>query len=139
MTELQPQIETPIVFFDGDCGLCDHFVQFMLNHDARGVVRFSALQGKTYRETVFPVLGPSDLTTVILWDAGNAYTHSDAVLRATQRLGGLIGVSSRMALFVPRAIRNGVYRLVAKNRYRLFGKVDACRIPQPSERERFLP
>ena len=134
-----PTKAPPIVFYDGECGLCNRFVQFMLRHDPDGVVNFAALQGETYGHTVFPKLGAPDMTTVILWDAGVAYTHSDAVLRATGRLSGWIGVLSKMAMLVPGPVRNLAYRFVARNRYRWFGKVDSCRIPQGNERARFLP
>lgn len=133
-TEVQP-----IVFYDGECGLCNRFVQFMLRHDPDGVVKFSALQGKTYEHTVFPQLGAPDMTTVILWEGEAAYTHSDAVLRATARLGGWVGVLARIAIWVPGPVRNLAYRFISRNRYRWFGRADSCRVPQGSERTRFLP
>ena len=132
-------IDGPIIFYDGECGLCNRFVQFMLHHDGKDVVRFAALQGATYEQTVRCVLGPPDMTTVVLWESGVAYTHSDAVLRAISRLGGVMGAFSSVALWIPRSLRDFVYRFVSRNRYRWFGKVDACRIPQGNERDRFLP
>ncbi|MCA9215502.1 MAG: DUF393 domain-containing protein [Planctomycetales bacterium] len=131
--------ELPIVFYDGECGLCHRFVQFMLRHDAEGVVRFAALQGETYRNEVQATAGSPDMTTVILWDDGTAYFRSDAVLRSTRRLGGFIGFGSRVAAFCPRSIRDAVYEFVSRNRFRWFGKADQCRVPLPSETSRFLP
>ncbi len=135
----QPSADSPIIFYDGESGLCNHFVQFMLRNDPRSVVRFSPLQGETYQRVVQPLIGPPDMTTVMLWESGSVFTHSDAVLRATRRLGGILGIGSRLALYVPRAIRDVAYRIVARHRYRWFGKVDKCRIPQSNERFRFMP
>ena len=135
----QSKSDLPIIFYDGECGLCHRFVQFMLSNDTHGVVRFSPLQGETYQQTVYPLKGPPDMTTVMFWDSGTAHTHSDAILHATMRLGGAVGFASRIALWFPRSLRNWTYGIVARNRYRWFGKADACRVPQGKERNRFLP
>ena len=95
--------------------------------------------GETYKRTVEPIAGPPDMTTVILWDENRAYTYSEAVLRSTRRLGGLIGLGSRIAILCPRVIRDGLYRFVSRNRYRWFGKADSCRVPVAGETARFLP
>jgi len=128
----------PIVFYDGDCGLCDKFIKFLIKADRNNRLRYSTLQGST-AEAVFgaPATGP-DLWSVRLLDDNGAYDRSNAALRAIAHAGG-VWKSALAFLIVPRFIRDAVYKFVATNRYRWFGKVDACMLPSPSLRERFLP
>ena len=75
--------------------------------------------------------------TVILLDGGNVYVRSDAILQLAGHLGGVIGVL-RLGRLIPRFIRDAVYNWIARNRYVWFGKREACRVPEPGIRERFL-
>ena len=134
----------PIILYDGVCGLCNRLVQFLLKHDREGRLRFASLQS----EFAAKVLGrhgidPKDLDTVHVvenYDQPDerVLQRSDAILRAGRELGGFYGASSTIARVVPRPLRDLVYRLVATNRYRVFGKYDACMLPDPSQRSRFL-
>jgi len=134
----------PIVFYDGVCGLCNRLVQFLLKHDREGRLRFASLQS----DFAAKVLGrhgfdPKDLDTVHVvenYDQPDerVLQRSDAILRAGRELGGFWSASSSIAKVVPRPLRDLVYRLVATNRYRMFGKYDACMLPDPSQRSRFL-
>ena len=134
----------PIILYDGVCGLCNRLVQFLLKHDRAGRLRFASLQS----DFAAQVLGrhgfdPKDLDTVHVvenYDQPNerVLQRSDAILRAGRELGGFWGASSSIARVVPRAVRDLVYRLVATNRYRVFGKYDACMLPDANQRSRFL-
>jgi len=130
----------PIIFFDGVCALCNGFVDFVLIRDKGDLFRFAALQG----DTAVAVLNgktfadKEDLRSVYLWDGQKVYGKSDAALRVLARLGGPWSFS-RYLLAIPRFFRDGVYDIVAQNRYHWFGKHDTCRLPAADERERFLP
>lgn len=134
----------PIVFYDGVCGLCNRLVQFLLKHDREGRLRFAALQSD-FAEKVLRRHGfdPKDLDTVHVvenYDQPDerVLQRSDAILRAGRELGGIWGASSSISRVVPRPLRDLVYRLVATNRYRVFGKFDTCMLPDPNQRSRFL-
>jgi len=134
----------PIILYDGVCGLCNRLVQFLLKHDTDGRLHFASLQSD-FAEKVLGRHGidPKDLDTVHVvenYDQPNerVLQRSDAILRAGRELGGVWGASSSIAKVVPRAVRDLVYRLVATNRYRVFGKYDTCMLPDPSQRSRFL-
>jgi predicted DCC family thiol-disulfide oxidoreductase YuxK len=128
-----------IVFFDGVCGLCDKTVRFLVRHDRRDRLRFAPLQGETARRVLPPLGGrPEELDTIyVVTAAGKLLQRSRAVLFAVTALGGgwrLLGILR----VVPRPILDLGYRLVARLRYRLFGRFETCSIPSPEERSRFL-
>ena len=153
----------PILFFDGVCGLCNRFVDFMLRTDSKDRFRYSPLQGETARrllemddqaggrEAGNPRTGDpepgnpeagnpeaGDLRSFIFLDTDRRFEQSNAVLHALIRLGGAWRLIAVLYIF-PRPVRDLVYRVVARNRYRWFGRRDACRMPTPEERGRFLP
>ncbi len=127
----------PIVFFDGDCGLCDRFVQFVLKHDHRARLRFAPLQGSTFSE-VRPHLDVEPLSTVVLATRDDVQIRSEAVRRVLNELGGIWAVSAGLLWLIPRPIRDLGYRMVASVRQRIFGRAPACRLLTPEQRERFL-
>ena len=135
---------TTVVFYDGVCGLCNRLVQFLLKRDARGRLRFARLQGDLARKELLPQgYDPADLDSVFViaeWGSPHqrVLTRSRAVLHAGSRLGGGWGIAARIGQIVPIAIADRVYRFVARRRYRVFGKFDACPLPRPEWRERFL-
>jgi predicted DCC family thiol-disulfide oxidoreductase YuxK len=127
-----------IVLFDGVCNLCTGSVLFILRRDPEERYRFASLQSEQgsalAREYAIPA---GELTSVVLIEGGRAYQRSDAALRIARRLSG--GWPALWLLrFVPRAIRDAVYDLVARNRYRWFGRQESCMIPTPELRARFL-
>jgi predicted DCC family thiol-disulfide oxidoreductase YuxK len=133
-----------IILYDGVCGLCNRLVQFLLKHDKRGHLRFASLQSE-FAEKVLRRHGfdPKDLDTVHVvenYDQPNerVLQRSDAIIRAGRELGGLWGALSVVAGVLPRVVRDPFYRLVARNRYRMFGKYETCMLPDPSQRSRFL-
>ena len=129
--------QAPVVFFDGECNLCNGFVDFVIRRDTKGRFRFSPLQGEAARlySGQFDV---ADLSTVGLVDDDGVHTHSNAVLRVLVGLGGGYRLLGLLAFVVPRSLRDYVYRFVARHRYGWFGKRDSCRIPTAEEQTRFL-
>jgi predicted DCC family thiol-disulfide oxidoreductase YuxK len=128
----------PIVFFDGVCGLCNRFVDFVLSRDRDGKFRFAPLQGETARASLdeFEI---RNLNTVVVVDRGGKHRKSDAVIVVLRGLGGVWRVLAAILRFVPRPVRDFGYGTVARWRYVLFGKKETCRMPTPAERLRFLP
>ncbi len=127
----------PIVLFDGVCNFCDASVNFIISRDKAGVFRFAPLQSDIGRALVAKYSIPADVDSVILIENGRAFLHSDAALQIAKRLGGGWTLLTVFRI-VPRPIRDWFYKLFAKYRYRLFGKKDACMMPTPEIRERFL-
>ncbi len=125
-----------MVLFDGVCNLCDRSVQFVLHHDRKGEFRFASLQSAAARSLVGEATA-SGLGSVLLVDEAGVHTKSEAALRIAARLGAPWSWLSVFRL-VPRPIRDGVYGFVARNRYRWFGRKDACPLPPPDVRARFL-
>jgi predicted DCC family thiol-disulfide oxidoreductase YuxK len=128
----------PILFFDGVCGLCNWSVDFVLAHERRQQILFSPLQGETAASHLGIQPG-DDFSSVVLLEHGARLEQSDAVARLLTLMGGGWSILGTMLRLIPRPIRNFGYRLVASNRFRLFGRKAACRLPTPAERTRFLP
>lgn len=130
--------EHPIVFFDGTCGLCNRFVDWVLKRDHQKAFRFTPLQGETAADLLPPQSNDPASWAIALADEKGTHYQSDAALRIISRLGGPYkGVA--LLLLIPRFIRDRVYMLIASNRYRWFGRLEVCRIPTHEERNQFLP
>ena len=129
--------EPPIVFFDGVCGLCNKFVDFLLRHDRQAVLRFAALQGETARRLLSDTDARS-LDTMMYVDRRGTFRRSAAVVRILRHLGGVWAIGGGILWIVPLPLRDIGYRFVALMRYRVFGKRETCRLPSTDERERFL-
>lgn len=127
-----------VIYYDGLCGLCDRFVQFVLPRDRRQRYRFAPLQGETARTRFPDGADPAESTTVIFDDEGTLRVRSDAALAILTGLGGIWRGAAVLRL-LPRPLRDAGYDWVARHRRRWFGRRDACRIPSPEERDRFLP
>jgi predicted DCC family thiol-disulfide oxidoreductase YuxK len=125
-----------VIYFDGVCGLCNRFVDFVLARDVKRRFRFAPLQGSTATRR-FGAAGAVDPATILLEEDGAVYERSTAALRIIARLGGIWKVAALLRL-VPRPIRDAVYDWVARNRYAWFGKRDTCRLPTHEERAAFL-
>jgi predicted DCC family thiol-disulfide oxidoreductase YuxK len=135
---MEPDTPLPIVLFDGVCNLCHASVNFILDRDPAGQFRFASLQSPTGQDLLRRLNLPTDkLSTVVLVEGDRWHTKSSAALRIAWRLKApwpLLAVF----LLVPWPLRNLVYDLIARNRYRWFGKNETCRLPTPSVRQRFL-
>ncbi|KGE87210.1 MAG: thiol-disulfide oxidoreductase DCC family protein [Phaeodactylibacter xiamenensis] len=130
--------EHPVLLFDGVCNLCNGSVQFIIERDPDARFRFASLQSEEGQAVLSRFENrPSDLSSVVLIQDDQLYARSEAALRVARQLGG--GWSLLYAfIVVPRPIRNAVYDWIARNRYRWFGKKDACMIPSPDLQSRFL-
>lgn len=127
-----------IVVFDGVCHLCNGWVQFLLRFDTRGVYRFASMQSETGHKLLKDHgLNPDDPSSFLLLREGRARTDSDAILDVLTGLGGPWRMFGVLRL-VPRALRNRIYRFIARNRYRLFGKREFCMMPTPEMATRFV-
>jgi predicted DCC family thiol-disulfide oxidoreductase YuxK len=130
--------QQPIIFFDGMCAMCDRFVSLIARVDKKGVFRFASLQGETARALLPPLSDDPKQWSMLYLDERGLHDQSEASLQVYRRLGGWAWLLSLFRL-VPRCLRDPVYRVVARNRYRWFGRRDTCRVPSPAERARFLP
>jgi predicted DCC family thiol-disulfide oxidoreductase YuxK len=134
----------PIIFYDGVCGLCNRLVQFVLKRDSRDRFRFAALQSP-FADRILKRLGadPRDLDTVYVVMNHNQpnerlAARSDAVVLILREMGGFWKVLSFPIRLLPRWLRDWKYDLVARYRYRVFGKYDTCLLPQEKDKRKFL-
>ena len=128
-----------IVLYDGVCGLCDRLVQFLVAKDRARLLRYAPLQGDTaagLRAQHASI--PEDLDTMVFVDEGKVYLRSRAAARIARYLPWPWRVVTALR-FVPRFVADAVYGLVARSRYRIFGKVEACGLPTREERQLLLP
>jgi predicted DCC family thiol-disulfide oxidoreductase YuxK len=126
-----------VILFDGVCIFCSRWVQFVVARDTAARFRFTPIQSD-YGTRLAQAVGidPSDPDTNAVIHGGVPYMKSDGALTV---LSLLPGWGWTRALFaVPRFLRDGVYNLVAKNRYRIFGKFDTCIVPDASLRARVI-
>lgn len=133
----------PIVFYDGVCGLCNRLVQFLLKYDHRDRFRFASLQSDLAHDVlVRHGLDPHDLDTVYVakdyQQSGETLLgRSDAILYMLNQLGGIWSLAG-VGRVLPKSIRDAIYKIVARNRYKVFGKHESCMLPEPQHRAKFL-
>ena len=127
-----------IVLFDGVCNLCNSSVQFLLKHDKKGQLKFASLQSDIGRDliTIYG-LDPDQMDSMVFIDNAKAYTESSAVLRIVKYLGFPWNLAYYF-IFVPKRMRNPIYQIIARNRYKWFGKKESCMIPTEDVSDRFL-
>lgn len=127
-----------IVLFDGVCNLCSGSVQFILKRDKKNQFLFGSLQGNYGQEMLRKYQLPAnEFNSFMLIEGEKLYTKSSGALRMLKHLGG--GWSLLYAfIVVPKFIRDAVYNLVARNRYKWFGKKNECWLPRPEWKTRFL-
>lgn len=127
-----------IVVFDAKCLLCNGWVQFLLQHDRRQVFKFASIQGEAGRQLLAAEgLDVESLQTLLLVDKDRAWQHTAAIFRVLSALGGLWRLVW-LAWLVPSFVRDPLYRLVARNRYWIFGRTDSCLLPTSNYQNRFL-
>jgi predicted DCC family thiol-disulfide oxidoreductase YuxK len=130
-------VTKPIIFFDDVCVMCNGFVNLLLRVDRRQQFLFAPLGGEISRRILPPLPEDPRQWSMIYVDEAGIHDQSDASLEVYRRLGGLWWLLSLGQVF-PRWIRNPIYRVLARNRYRWFGKRDTCRLPTAEEKARFL-
>ncbi|WP_034925091.1 thiol-disulfide oxidoreductase DCC family protein [Gillisia sp. CAL575] len=128
-----------IILFDGVCNLCNNAINFVIEHDKKDVFRFASLQSDLGRKMVSERnIDPEVLDSIILIEPGVAYYEkSTAALKIAKELSGGYSLLSYFS-FLPDFIRDGVYNIVAANRYNWFGKKESCMIPTPELKAKFL-
>src|SRR5699024_4137549 len=124
-----------IILFDGMCHFCEWNVQFIIKRDPQAKFKFAPLQSEFAKNQFKKEIPNND--TIILIEESQVYTKSTAVLRIYRQLRGPWPVLY-ILIFVPRPLRDSIYQIIAKNRYRWFGKKPTCFIPTPEIKKRFL-
>ena len=137
------QLPPRLVLFDGVCGFCDGAIQWLLAHDPAGRLHFAPLQGETAARLrrLHPEI-PGDLDSMALVETeggrSRVYLRSQAIFRTCAELAGAWRMLAWLR-FLPRSLAEAAYRGFARRRYRWFGKLEACRVPDAAARARFLP
>lgn len=130
--------DPPLLLFDGICNLCNGCIQILLKIDRRKQLRFASLQSRKGQETLTRfALALNPLPSIVLVDKGQAHFRSTAVLLSLRRIGGPWTIFY-VFIAVPRPLRDLVYHLIARNRFRMFGKRTECMAPTPDLKARFL-
>ncbi len=130
--------ETPLILFDGVCNFCNYWVSFAIKRDREKKLRFTSLQGETAKQLLPKYnINTTSLSSVIFIDKGIAFTQSSAAIRICKYLDGGWKLFYGL-MIIPKFIRDFFYNVIARNRYRWFGKKETCMIPMPELRERFL-
>lgn len=135
-------MDAPVLLFDGVCNLCSRTVQFILDHERAPTMRFCSLQSEAGRALLaqhgmLHVVAQADPDTMVFIEGGRAHDRSTGALRVAAHLKAPWRWG-RVALVLPRFVRDLGYRFVARNRYRWFGKTDSCLVPTKELETRFL-
>ncbi len=126
-----------IILFDGVCNLCNGFVQKVIAADKNDYFRFASLQSNEAKELLKNHPEFFSLKTIIFLEKDKIYTRSTAALKISKHLSGIWPLLQTGYLF-PSFLRDGIYNIIAKNRYKWFGKKDQCMVPSPQLKSKFL-
>ena len=129
-----------IILFDGVCNLCNTMVNFVIERDTKDAFRFVALQSETGKAILKKIgLFDKNIDSIVLYEPGVAYFYkANAALEIAKSLGGIYSVLGYVLNIFPDSILNFGYDFIAKNRYKWFGKQDACMIPTAELKSKFL-
>ena len=127
-----------IIFFDGVCNLCNFWVKYVVRNDPEGIFYFSSLQSHFTENFLSQNNINSDFETIIFFSEGRFLKESDAVISILFKIGGFNRLLSRIIKLLPLKFRDGLYKFVSRNRYKLFGKKEYCMVPNESIKKRFL-
>jgi len=127
-----------IILFDGVCNFCNYWVNFTIERDEKSIFKFAPLQSEQGQILLQQYnLSPTNFDSFILIRGENVYVKSTAALMISKTLSGPAKMLYSF-IFLPKFLRDFIYDLVAKNRYKLFGKRDVCRVPTEAEKTKFL-
>lgn len=127
-----------IIFFDGVCNLCNSAVNFVIKRDNKSVFKFATLQSETGRDLLSEKEFTNvDLSSFVLLLNNRLYTRSTAALKVCSYLSGL-WPAMYCFMIVPKFLRDFIYNIISKNRYKWFGKKEECMIPTPELNAKFL-
>ena len=125
--------EKKVIVFDGICGLCNKSVKLLIKLDTNKIFQYTSLQG----EFVKTLNIEADIDSIIFYDDETVYYKSTAILKILRSLGG-VWVVTNIFYLIPVSIRDFFYDVIAKYRYKIFGKMQSCRMPNSSEEKLFL-
>ncbi len=127
-----------IILFDGVCNLCNGSVQFIIKRDKHSKFRFASLQSEFGQDKLLAFhLDNKDMDSFVYVRDGKVFTKSTAGLMVLKDLGGLWKILYLLIIF-PKPLRDWFYNLIAKNRYKMFGKKESCMLPSADLKSRFL-
>lgn len=128
----------PIILFDGVCNFCNASINFIIRHDRKKLFRFAALQSETGQQILRQYSLPTEsFGSFVLVEGGKVFLKSTAGLKVYNRLPWY-WKWTQLGWIAPKFLRDAVYDLIAKNRYKWFGKKETCMLPAPEVRSRFL-
>lgn len=131
-------INNPIVFFDGECVMCSRFVNLMFKIDKKGLIYLASLQGETAKKMLPPLPNNRQEWSIFYLDNDKLYQQSDAVICICKQLGGIWHFISLIRI-IPRVLRDFIYRIIARNRYKLLGQCQLYHLVNNQQKIRFLP
>lgn len=127
-----------LVLFDGVCNLCNDSVKFLIKRDKKKKFRYASLQSNIGQKVLWEIdLDPKKTDSIVFLAEGATFTKSTAALRIAKSLGGIWSILE-VLLLIPAPIRNLVYDVIAKNRYKCYGKKEECMVPKPEWKELFV-
>ena len=127
-----------VIVFDGVCNWCNAWVNFTIDHDPHGKFKFGMLQSEHAQQILQDLqLSTENFETFLLLEHARVFTKSSAALRIVRHLSGFWPIFY-FCIVIPRPLRDAIYDVVARHRYRWMGKAEACRVPTPNERARFV-
>lgn len=130
--------DKPIILFDGVCNLCNWSVQFIIKRDPKAYFRFASIQSTTGKQLLQERgVHAQDINSFVLIEGQSCLMRSDAALGVAKNLAGLWSLLIVLYI-IPHAIRDLGYDLIARNRYKWFGKQNSCMIPSKELLDRFL-
>ena len=131
--------QNPVIFFDGVCNLCSASVQFAIEHDKKDIFKFTALQGN-YAKTILPKYNVdlNKIDSIIFVENDNLYTKSTAALKIARKMSGLWPMLY-IFIVIPKSIRDWFYDIIAKNRYKWWGRQESCWVPTAELKQKFYP
>ncbi|MCM5662905.1 thiol-disulfide oxidoreductase DCC family protein [Galbibacter mesophilus] len=137
---MEKETNKKIILFDGVCNLCNNSVQFVIKRDTKNVFQFASLQSDIGMKLLAERnIDPNETDSIVLIEPNIAYyTKSDAAIEIAKELGGGWQLLSVFDYILPKSIRDTIYDFIAKNRYKWFGKKEACPLPTPEQKAKFL-
>ncbi len=122
-----------IIIFDGICGFCNKSIDLLIKLDKDKLFKYTSLQGEYVKKLEIA----KDLDSIVFYEEGQLYYKSTAILKILRSLGR-VGILANIFFIIPKFIRDFIYDIIAKYRYRIFGKLESCRMPSEEEKELFI-
>jgi predicted DCC family thiol-disulfide oxidoreductase YuxK len=126
-----------IILFDGVCNLCNHLVSFLIKYDKNNIFHFAAMQTEAGEKIIYEYNLTDNIKSIILIKEGITYFKSDAIIEIAKQINGWPNIL-KYGFLIPKFLRDGIYNLIAKNRYFLFGKKEACPTPSEDDKKRYI-